>query len=86
MIGFVTSTIQVVLPAGKIAMSVYSAVANIIFKGKPFISAKNGSEPPIKNRIIELLWWITNLDLCNDESLIQPPGQVLIQTDASRKG
>ena len=35
----------------KITMSVCSAAANIIFKGKPFISAKNSSEPPIKNRI-----------------------------------
>ena len=34
----------------------------------------------------ELLWWITNLDLCNGRSLIQPPAQVLIQTDASTKG
>ena len=35
----------------KITMSVSSAAANIIFKGKPFISAKNSSEPLIKNRI-----------------------------------
>ena len=34
----------------------------------------------------ELLWWITNLDLCNGRSLIQRPAQVLIQTDASKKG
>ena len=31
-------------------MSLSSAAANIIFKGKPFISAKNSSEPPIKDR------------------------------------
>ena len=37
--------------ASKITMSVSSAAANIIFKGKAFISAKNSSEPPIKNRI-----------------------------------
>ena len=37
--------------ASKITMLVTSAAANIIFKGKPFISAKNISEPPIKNRI-----------------------------------
>ena len=35
----------------KITMLVSSAAANIIFKGKPFISAKNSSEPPTKNRI-----------------------------------
>ena len=34
----------------------------------------------------ELLWWITNLDLCNGRSLVQCPAQVLIQTDASTKG
>ena len=37
--------------ASKMTMSVSSAAANIIFKGKPFISAKNSSGPPIKNRI-----------------------------------
>ena len=39
--------------ASKITMSVSSAAANIILKGKPFISisATNSSEPPIKNRI-----------------------------------
>ena len=35
----------------KITMSVSSAAANIIFKGKPLISAKNSSRQPIKNRI-----------------------------------
>ena len=34
----------------------------------------------------ELLWWITNPDLCNGRPLIQPPAQVPIQTDASTKG
>ena len=69
--------------ASKITMSISSTAANIIFKGKPLKSAKKSSEAPIKNR---LLWWITNLDLCNGLSLIQPSLQVLIQTDASTKG
>ena len=42
-IGLSTST------TSKITMSVSSAAANIIFKGKPFIPAKNISVPPIKN-------------------------------------
>ena len=33
----------------------------------------------------ELLWWITNLDLCNGQSLIQSPAQVLLQTDLSKR-
>ena len=37
--------------ASKITMSVSLAAANIIFKGKLFISATNSSEPPIENRI-----------------------------------
>ena len=57
--------------ASKITMSVSSAAANIIFKGKPFISAKNSSEPPIKNRITmvdnksrSLQWPIINSASC----------------------
>ena len=57
--------------ASKITMSVSSAVANIIFKGKPFTSAKNNSEPPIKNRITmvgnksrSLQWPIINSASC----------------------
>ena len=69
--------------ASKVTMSVSSAAANIIFKGKPFISAKNISEPPIKK---ELQWWIINLDLRNEQSLILLPAQVIIQTNDSTKG
>ena len=57
--------------ASKITMSVSSAAANIIFKGKPFISAKNSSGPPIKNRITmvdnkcrSLQWPIINSASC----------------------
>ena len=34
----------------------------------------------------ELQWWIKNLKICNGRYLIQSHSQVLIQTDASRKG
>ena len=57
--------------ASKITMSVSLAAVNIIFKGKPFISAKNSSEPPIKNRITmvdnksrSLQWPIIKLASC----------------------
>ena len=52
-------------------MSVSSAAANIIFKRKPFILAKNSSELPIKNRIPMvdkrpryLQWLIINSAFC----------------------
>ena len=57
--------------ASKITMSVSSAAANIIFKRKPFILAKNSSELPIKNRIPMvdkklryLQWLIINSAFC----------------------
>ena len=34
----------------------------------------------------ELLWWVENLKLCNGRSLITPPADLLITTDASKKG
>ena len=34
----------------------------------------------------ELLWWVNNPELCNDQLFMQPQVQVLIQTDASNKG
>ena len=34
----------------------------------------------------ELMWWIQNLNLCNGRCLIQPPPQLVIQTDASKTG
>ena len=34
----------------------------------------------------KLLWWVNNLGLCNGRLVIQPQAQVLIQTDATKKG
>ena len=39
-----------------------------------------------ENSEIELEWRVQNLELCNGWALIQPPAEVLIQTDASTKG
>ena len=39
-----------------------------------------------ENSKIELKWWVQNLELCNSRPLIQPPADILIQTDASTKG
>ena len=38
------------------------------------------------NSKIELKWWVLILELCNGRASIQPPAEVLIQTDASTKG
>ena len=64
-------------------MSISSAEVNIIFKGKPFKSATNSSEPSFKNNIAMV---VVNFDGRNSRLLIQPPAQVLIQTDAATKG
>ena len=34
----------------------------------------------------KLLWWVNNLKLCNGRLIIKTQAQVLIQTDASKKG
>ena len=40
-----------------------------------------------ENSKIELKWWVLqNVELCNGRALIQPPAEVLIQTDALAKG
>ena len=39
-----------------------------------------------ENPKIELKWWVQNLKLCNGQTLIQSPAEVLMQTDASTKG
>ena len=69
-IGLLTSTIQAVLLA-RLQLLVTSAAANTIFKGKPFISARNSSEPPIKSRTTvvdnksrSLQWPIINSASC----------------------
>ena len=38
------------------------------------------------NTMEELAWWIKNLELSNGRAIIQPPSQILMQTDASKKG
>ena len=34
----------------------------------------------------ERTWWIKNLELSNGRAIIQPPLQILMHTDASKKG
>ena len=81
-IGLLTSTIQAVLPARLQCrylqlQQISSLKESHSYQQKIVLNHQSKTE---------LLWWITNLDLCNGRSLIQPPAQVLIQTDASTKG
>ena len=34
----------------------------------------------------ELAWWIKKLELSNGRTIMQPPSQILMQTDTSKKG
>ena len=42
-------------------------------------------EIPVEARK-ELLWWKEDLTLCNGRSLISPPPQIIISSDASLPG
>ena len=66
----------------KVELLFPSNTTNIIFIGKPFLFRQNCFE---RNSKIELRWWEQNLELYNGRALIQPPAEVLIQTDASTK-
>ena len=81
LIGLLTSTIQAVLPARLnyrfLQMQQTSSLSeNLSYLDKIVLS---------KNSKIELKR-VQNLELCNGWTLIQPPAEVLIQTDTSTKG
>ena len=81
-IGWLSSTIQAVLPARLQCrylqlQQISSLKESHSYQQKIVLNHQSRTE---------LLWWITNLDLCNGQSLIQPPAQVSIQSDASTKG
>ena len=81
-IGLLTSTIQAVLPARLQCWYLQLQQLSSLKESNSYqqkIDLNHQSKTG-------LLWWITNLDLYNDRSLIQPPAQVLIHTDASKKG
>ena len=82
MIGLLASTIEAVLPArlqcGYLQLQqILSLNESHSYQQKIVLNDQSKTE---------LLWWITNPDLCNGRPLIQPPAQVPIQTDASTKG
>ena len=80
--GLLTSTIQAVLPARLQCwylqlQQISSLKESHSYQQKIVLNYQSKTE---------LLWWTTNLDFCNGQSLIQPLAQVLIQRDASTKG
>ena len=82
LIGLLTPTIQAVLPARLNRrflqmQQILSLSEKLSYLDKIFLN---------KNSKIELKCWAQNLELCSGRALIQPPAEVLIQTDASTKG
>ena len=82
LIGLLTSTIQAVLPARLSCrflqiQQISSLSESLFYLDKTVLN---------ENSKIELKWWVQNLELCNSRPLIQPPADILIQTDASTKG
>ena len=82
LIGLLTSTIQAVLPARLncrfLQMQQISSLSeNLSYLDKIVLN---------EDSKIELKRWVQNLELCNGRALIQPPAELLIQTDASTKG
>ena len=82
LISLLTSTIQAVLPARLKCpflqiQQISSLSENLSYLDKIVL---------IENSKIELKWCVQNLELRNGRALIQPPAEVLRQTDASTKG
>ena len=82
LIGLLTSINQAVLPARLNCrflqiQQIYSLSERLSYLDKIVLN---------ENSKIELKWWVQNLELCNGRALIQPPAEVLTQTDASTKG
>ena len=82
LIGLLSSTIRAVLPA----------LINFRYLQQQQIQALKTQRSFCKKVILnrhskeELHWWIKNLKIWNSPYLIQSHSQVLIQTDASRRG
>ena len=82
LIGLLTSTIQAVLLARLNwrflqIKQISSLSENLSYLDEMFLS---------KNSESELKWWVQNSELSHGGALIQPPAEVLIQTDASTRG
>ena len=82
LIGTISSTIQAMLPA-RLQFRFLQQQQILSLKQTPSNLTFVKLTPMAKN---ELLWWVNNLELCNGRLVIQRQTQVLIQTDASKKG
>ena len=78
----ISSTIQAVLPA-RLQFCFLQQQQILSLKQSQSYLTLVKLTPMAKN---ELLWWVNNLELCNGRLVIQPQAQVLIQTDAFKKG
>ena len=79
LLGFLTSTIQAVFPAPLHLQEV---------KNKVF-SLSQGYDSPVQlspPALEELIWWRNNLEAWNGKSLASGTPDLIIETDASRKG
>ena len=82
LIGLLTSIIQAVLPARLNWHFLQMQQMSSLFENLSYLDKIVLNE----NSKIELNLWVQNLELCNGRALIQPPAELLIQTDASTKG
>ena len=82
LIGLLSSTAQAVLPARLQYRYLQQVQLTALRAKRPYqfmVTLDQRSRE-------ELLWWARNLDLTKGKLLIQPPAQMCMQTDASRKG
>ena len=82
LIGLLMSTIQAVLPARLNCRFLQIQQISPLSENLSYLDIIVLNQ----NSKIEQKWWVQNLELCNGRALIQPPVEVLIQTDASTKG
>ena len=82
LIGKLGSTAQAILPA-KLQVQHLQRLQIQALKLSKRYHAKVHLDKDAKD---EFFWWIENLRLCNGKSLILPPADFCISTDASTKG
>ena len=82
LLGKVTSTIQVILPAKLQICFLQQIQIQTLIKNMTYESVIT-LDQQVKE---ELLWWITNMQIYNGKSLLIVPPDLTIFSDASKKG
>ena len=82
LLGALTCTIQAILPA-RLQFPYLQQQQIATLKRSVSYKATATLNAMVKEK---LAWWIKNLELNNGRAIIQPPSQILMQTDASKKG